>query len=469
MSNYTENKTPNLIINTVEDPSKLSEITVGENEIVLVPDDTEEEIAKKQDKLVAGTNITLVDDPLTQTTLISSTAQESFFRGNFNEWSDVPTDTSLYHEDIHGNRIPQGTDFIVIEDASQFIPVGELMHTLAIECSDLDVRITDETGVLTEYNYTYCPNTFVAIDNYYSLKYEYGAPGHWYIKTNDGSPIVVKGVTYQSGQVFLFNTDERGTIINAGMPPSAGQYTGAWRFAYYGTWSTDGKAGWIPQYKIENTLPIADSSTLGIAKLYNTTGQNIDGSITQKLFTDTTDNKLDDVKIYGTSNVDRPTKTANLNVVEQCDQTTMPVPSQDLLGRIVQYIGPNGLVSGYVHGYFYECQYVTTESYIELEVIKQPGTQLDTVTCDKDLLEANQGTTTNSWTFISRGGWNEWYLDDEHIDLNDWGIAYQGEPSEDDEIDLDYTEASGRYIWVAIPVQPDAEPISSQEINALWE
>ena len=158
------------------------------------------------------------------------------------------------------------------------------------------------------------------------------------------------------------------------------------------------------------------------------------------------DGTVDDVKIYGTSKVDRPTKTANLNVVEQCDQTTMPVPSQDLLGRIVQYIGPNGLVSGYVHGYFYECQYVTTESYIELEVIKQPGTQLDTVTCDKDLLEANQGTTTNSWTFISHGGWNEWYLDDEHIDLNDWGIAYQGEPSEDDEIDLDYTEASGRYI-----------------------
>ena len=180
------------------------------------------------------------------------------------------------------------------------------------------------------------------------------------------------------------------------------------------------------------------------------------------------DGTVDDVKIYGTSKVDRPTKTANLNVVEQCDQTTMPVPSQDLLGRIVQYIGPNGLVSGYVHGYFYECQYVTTESYIELEVIKQPGTQLDTVTCDKDLLEANQGTTTNSWTFISHGGWNEWYLDDEHIDLNDWGIAYQGEPSEDDEIDLDYTEASGRYIWVAIPVQPDAEPITSAQIQALW-
>ena len=31
MSDYTENKTPNLIINTLEDPSKLSEITVGEN------------------------------------------------------------------------------------------------------------------------------------------------------------------------------------------------------------------------------------------------------------------------------------------------------------------------------------------------------------------------------------------------------------------------------------------------------
>lgn len=181
------------------------------------------------------------------------------------------------------------------------------------------------------------------------------------------------------------------------------------------------------------------------------------------------DGTVDDVKIYGTSKVDRPTKTANLNVVEQHDETTMPVPSASLSGRIVQYVGSNGLVSGYIRGYFYECKYVTTPSSVDLNVIKQSGSQLSTVDCDKSILEFNQGTTTNSWTFISHGGWNEWYLDDVHIDLNDWGISYQGEPSEDDEIDLDYTEASSIYKWVAIPVQPDAEPISSQEINALWE
>lgn len=261
--------------------------------------DLQEALDAKQDTLTAGTNITIDAN-----NVISSTAQESFFRGNFNEWSDVPTDTSLYQEDIHGNRVPKDTDFIVIEDASQFIPVGDLMHRLVIECLVLDIRITDETGVSKEYNYTYCPNTFVAIDDYYSLKYNYGAPGSWYIKTNDGSPIVIKGTTYQSGEVFLFTTNEGGTIIDAGMPPSAGQYQGAWRFAYYGTWSTDGITGWTPQYKIENTLPIANETTFGIAKLYNTTGQNTDGSMTQKSITDILDSKLtttDELsKIYGT-------------------------------------------------------------------------------------------------------------------------------------------------------------------------
>ena len=38
------------------------------------------------------------------------------------------------------------------------------------------------------------------------------------------------------------------------------------------------------------SLPTANATTAGIAKLYTTTGQNTDGSVTQKLFTDTVGN-----------------------------------------------------------------------------------------------------------------------------------------------------------------------------------
>ena len=38
------------------------------------------------------------------------------------------------------------------------------------------------------------------------------------------------------------------------------------------------------------TPPTANATTAGIAKLYTTTGQNEDGAVTQKLFTDTVGN-----------------------------------------------------------------------------------------------------------------------------------------------------------------------------------
>lgn len=83
MSNYTENKTPNLIINTLEDPSKLSGITVGENEIILVPDETEEELAKKVDKTTENNKIYGTDEQGNQTT---------YDKDSFGQVDDVQVD-----------------------------------------------------------------------------------------------------------------------------------------------------------------------------------------------------------------------------------------------------------------------------------------------------------------------------------------------------------------------------------------
>lgn len=299
MTDYTENKTPNLIINTLEDPSKLSEITVGENEIVLVPDDTEEEIAKKQDKLVAGTNITLVDDPLTQTTLISSTAQESFFRGRWGNWSLVPSNGNEYPEDYHGNRKPTDNDFMVLSDASDYVNPSSLTHQFTVinnhATKHFTIKFIDEYG--TEYTYYYEPyqSNWVQINEYYSLRYVAGAPGYWYIRTNkpEDTHIVVDGIDYEvdptgttvQAGVLVCKTNYPTTPISGGLPSHVGQYQGAWRFSYHGNWDTNGKLGWTPQYQIENTLPIATDTEPGITKLYTTTGSNTDGTMDQNSIT----------------------------------------------------------------------------------------------------------------------------------------------------------------------------------------
>lgn len=51
--------------------------------------------------------------------LIHSTS--SAFRGNWNTWDDVPTNSEEYPEDGEGNRVPRQGDYIVIVDASEYI------------------------------------------------------------------------------------------------------------------------------------------------------------------------------------------------------------------------------------------------------------------------------------------------------------------------------------------------------------
>jgi hypothetical protein len=51
--------------------------------------------------------------------LIHSTS--SAFRGNWNTWNDVPTDSDEYPEDGEGNRMPRQGDYIVIVDASEYV------------------------------------------------------------------------------------------------------------------------------------------------------------------------------------------------------------------------------------------------------------------------------------------------------------------------------------------------------------
>lgn len=60
-------------------------------------------------------------------TLVSKTS--SFFRGSWSNWSSVPTDSEEYPEDINGNRTPRLGDYLVINDASDYVVESGLTGT----------------------------------------------------------------------------------------------------------------------------------------------------------------------------------------------------------------------------------------------------------------------------------------------------------------------------------------------------
>lgn len=176
-------------------------------------------------------------------------------------------------------------------------------------------------------------------------------------------------------------------------------------------------------------------------------------------------NVVEDVKIYGTSKVDRPTKTANLKVVEQED--TLPTASIDYLGRIYQYTGTTNLVTGLDHGFFYECKTSGTPSEVICTATDSSTLYPYHITIDKDTFET-QITTEGEYMFHYNG--TNWTLNNNVISLDDYGISIQEgiTYSSGDNIYIQYTESTIAYSWIAIPVQPDVEPITNAEIDEMW-
>ena len=170
------------------------------------------------------------------------------------------------------------------------------------------------------------------------------------------------------------------------------------------------------------------------------------------------DGTVDDVKIYGTSKVDRPTKTANLKVVEQED--TLPTASIDYLGRIYQYTGATNLVTGLDHGFFYECIQVQTENISTDNVSAGLTVAVD----ENTFISAGLSYGTHQFTFDG----TDWNYSGSTVDLTDYGITVTGTPSENDSFDVIYDEPTISYEWTAISVQPEAEPITSAQIQGLW-
>lgn len=267
--------------------------------------DLQEALDAKQDTLTAGTNITIEEDAQTGDLVISSTSYESLFKGKYNTWSDVPTvgaQYPLYIDDGVHIHEPTYTDYMIVVDAST-VPGGQVPIVITFRINSYSQEGSVKTNIDgTEYN------GYGSFDGKVQVRTDVSTGNYGTQFVVLGKDIEYQGTTYHQGEVFLEILHNRvvygqeytyNAKLSLGYP-----YEGTWRFSYRGVWATDNRNGWKGEYPIEQELPIADDQTSGISKLYTTTGQNTDGSMTQKSITDILDSKLtttnESSKIYGT-------------------------------------------------------------------------------------------------------------------------------------------------------------------------
>lgn len=219
---------------------------------------TKSDLEEKQDKLTAGANISIVDN------VISSTAQESFFRGRYADWANVPTNSTSYPADLHGDKTPTQGDYIVVLDSSSYTS-DDFIEKFTFQWlgqAEGRVKIT-YNGVETIYG-----------DGTYPIK-NIGPDGCVTLASNNGQLVfnkpckVGENIRYAGDYIWI---NLSALVIYTSAP--AGLYQGSWRFAYDGVWATNGKSGWKPEYQIEETLPIATETQAGINRIY-TAGDNV--------------------------------------------------------------------------------------------------------------------------------------------------------------------------------------------------
>lgn len=258
----------------------------------------------------ATTQNQLADKAFVNSTVATNAAN---FRGNWGKWEDVPTDANLYPKDYVGSSTPTNNDYLVIQDASDYVNTEELSYKLTIVnlhyTKPYTIGVTDEYGVYNEYYWNNgFANTWKIISNEYSLKYIGGNPGTWYIKTNkpEDTQIIKDGISYSNANdgIILVKTNNSTVPVIIGIQSQVGQYQGSWRFIYVGDWDTLGKSGWKPQYQIgssftaEQQAAIDSTITANKVATYDGYGTKITALQTDKLDKNYTANK-----IYGTDSL----------------------------------------------------------------------------------------------------------------------------------------------------------------------
>lgn len=226
----------------------------------------------------ASTSNQLADKAFVNSSVQTATAN---FRGNWDNWTDVPTDASLYPVDYAGSTTPTVNDYMVLQDASDF-PVGTgedpLTGTWRFKYSG-EWDTDGKSGWHPEYQVNETPLTS---DQLAALNSGITATAVTQIGTNASdianlqTDMAGKQDTLTAGQNITI--DPNTNTISA-TDTTYSDFTGT-------DGATAGTAGLVPApattdagkfLKADGTWDSAGGGTL-----YTTTGANEDGAMTQK-------------------------------------------------------------------------------------------------------------------------------------------------------------------------------------------
>ena len=230
--------------------------------------------------LQATTTNQLADKDFVNSTVATNAAN---FRGNWATQAAVPTNVNLYPEDYTGNRKPTNNDYMVIQDASDYIGTfdTEFFIQKAVKGNhDIKVIIDGKTTTITP-----TVGMTFGIDDCLKIT---SITNYVYIAAN--KEIMFNGVVKQPNtDLIIWNRWDDippASSIKVGVQ---GVYTGMWRFIYIGDWNTLGKNGWKPQYRVGSTFTASQQAAIDsgvtsdkVAK-YDSYESEIDSLRTDKL------------------------------------------------------------------------------------------------------------------------------------------------------------------------------------------
>lgn len=173
---------------------------------------------------------------------------------------------------------------------------------------------------------------------------------------------------------------------------------------------------------------------------------------------------VDDVLVDGKSVVDSE-KIAHIDLTDRIrkleELPTVPESTSD--GEIVQYIGITD--ENYINGYFYKATEYPIESTLEHHIISATLDDEDISTNKATFEEFVQPTENTIIHFIYNAETSSWMLDEETVNLADYGIEINSVeiPEDGDDLCLDYRVATYAYSWTQINVQPETDISEKQD------
>ena len=175
--------------------------------------------------------------------------QPVFNRGKWANWANVPTDTSLYPADYHGNKVPEQSDYMVVTDASDYVS-GEDLWVSNINKQYTTIRTADDSfevpyGTVIDRKFCNDMIQIVTTSTPSARIYIYALGPVLYNNTRyDGTP---------ENPVQMFYRYTNNNFVEQHFKTiTSAPLSGTWRFVYDGVWDEDGKNGWKPVEQIVN-------------------------------------------------------------------------------------------------------------------------------------------------------------------------------------------------------------------------